>query len=243
MIATKDPAVAGAENLWEALRSGFLGTEKTIVEIIKARAWEPLGYETFTDAWVKEVADTSIANELLPHVVYQMFAEGLTVDEVAETVKGIGADRAESLDRQRRHGIPAHAASMHEVRRHMRRRPVPPTPSTSSSARPCCRTATGSPPRWVAASRTSRRRRSWRGSRSSRRVTSVSQVTTAPPRAYQPDTTIVSNDRHRPHQASQKECRPALTGAALTYSGTVGGCRGPGSAPPPDAQHRNLFHG
>jgi len=125
MIATKDPAVAVAENLWEALRSGFLGTEKTIVEIIKARAWEPLGYETFTDAWVKEVADISIANELLPHVVYQMFAEGLTVDEVAETVKGIGADRAESLDRQRRHGIPAHAASMYEVRRHMRRRPRP----------------------------------------------------------------------------------------------------------------------
>ena len=116
MIATKNPAVAVAENLWEALRSGFLGTEKTIVEIIKARAWEPLGYETFTDAWVKEVADISIANELLPHVVYQMFAEGLTVDEVAETVKGIGADRAESLDRQRRHGIPAHAASMYEVR-------------------------------------------------------------------------------------------------------------------------------
>ena len=63
MITTKDPAVAVAENLWEALRSGFLGTEKTIVEIIKARAWEPLGYETFTDAWVKEVADISIANE------------------------------------------------------------------------------------------------------------------------------------------------------------------------------------
>ena len=97
---------------------------------------------------------------------------------------------------------------------------------TSTSSRPNSATARSTSP-----------------TRSSRRVTSVSQVTTAPPRAYQPDTTIVSNDRHRPHQASQKESRPALTGAALTYSGTVGGCRGPGSAPPPDAQHRNLFHG
>ena len=39
-----------------------------------------------------------------------------------------------------------------------------------------------------------------------------------PTRAYQPDTTVVSNDRHRRHQASQKESLLALTGAAFpTY--------------------------
>src|ERR1700757_1506439 len=39
-----------------------------------------------------------------------------------------------------------------------------------------------------------------------------------PTRAYQPDTTVVSNDRRRHHQASKNESRPELcVGAAFTY--------------------------
>ena len=38
-----------------------------------------------------------------------------------------------------------------------------------------------------------------------------------PTRAFQSDTTVVSNDRYRRHQASRKESRRALTGAAFTY--------------------------
>jgi hypothetical protein len=38
-----------------------------------------------------------------------------------------------------------------------------------------------------------------------------------PTRTYQPDTTVVSNDRRRYHQASQTKAAPAPTGAAFTY--------------------------
>ena len=107
IVDTPDPAIVWAEKLWEHLQQGFLDIEATIIAIIEAKAWEPLGYESFAKAWVDKMSNISIAIELRPHVVYQMFSEGLTPEQVAAAVKGIGVKMAEALKRQRDNGVPA----------------------------------------------------------------------------------------------------------------------------------------
>lgn len=109
--------------LWQSLRGHFVNAARVIEEIIEGRAWEPMGYESFTEAWHAQMADVTLAVEVRPHIVYQMLTEGYDYDAVAANVKGVGRDRAESLDRQRRNGVPACDASMSTVRRHLRRKP------------------------------------------------------------------------------------------------------------------------
>jgi len=114
---------AQAVALWQSLRGHFVNAARVIEEIIEGRAWEPMGYESFTEAWHAQMADVTLAVEVRPHIVYQMLTEGYDYDAVAANVKGVGRDRAESLDRQRRNGVPACDASMSTVRRHLRRKP------------------------------------------------------------------------------------------------------------------------
>lgn len=112
-----------AAALWGKLRQHFINAAAVIEEIIERRAWEPMGYASFAEAYHAQLADVTLAVEVRPHVVYQMLTEGYDYDAVASAVKGIGRDRAESLDRQRRNGVPASDASMHVVKRHQRRNP------------------------------------------------------------------------------------------------------------------------
>lgn len=114
---------AQAVALWQSLRNHFVNAAKVIEEIIEGRAWEPMGYESFTEAWNAQLADVTLAVEVRPHIVYQMLTEGYDYDDVAAAVKGVGRDRAESLDRQRRNGVPACDANMSVVRGHLRKRP------------------------------------------------------------------------------------------------------------------------
>lgn len=119
----KDPAIAWAEHLWERLEANLLDTQNTIIAIIDAKAWEPLGYESFSKAWVDRIMSRiTIASELRPHVVYQMFEEGLTTDQVATIVSGVGKETAEFLKRQKDNDVPAGAAEI-IVRKHNRRKP------------------------------------------------------------------------------------------------------------------------
>ena len=124
---TKDPAVAWAEKLWERLHSSLLDSQKTIVEIIAARAWEPLGYESFSKAWVDKMSGIAIASELLPHVVYELLDEGLPAAEVASAVKGVGPGFVERLKEQKDSGVPVEKAAMTVVRRHRRKLPGQPS--------------------------------------------------------------------------------------------------------------------
>lgn len=114
---------AQAVELWGKLRTHFIDAAKVMEDIIQSRAWEPLGYDSFATAWNAQMGDVTLAVEVRPHVVYQMLTEGYDYDAIAERVKGIGRDRAESLDRQRRNGVPARDASMTVVRRHRRKLP------------------------------------------------------------------------------------------------------------------------
>lgn len=119
---TKQRRKQSAEELWERLAKDLFSVQTTLVEIIEAKAWEPLGYATFADAWRDRMSDISIAAEMRPHVVYQMLAEGVGVDTIADAVKGVGPDQAAAFKRQREHGVPADQAT-HIVREHHRRSP------------------------------------------------------------------------------------------------------------------------
>jgi hypothetical protein len=107
-----------ALKFWSDLRSHFVNAENTIREIIEHRAWEPLGYVTFAEAWSSQMADVALAEEIRPHVVYQMLSEGVNADDIALAVKGVGPKTVELLASQRRNGVPPGMAS---VRAHYRR--------------------------------------------------------------------------------------------------------------------------
>ena len=79
-----------AEQLWTRLSDGLNDVEATLIEIIESKAWEPLGYASFTDAWNDRLKDSRLANRtdmLRAHVVYALFAEGLTDEEVIVLAK------------------------------------------------------------------------------------------------------------------------------------------------------------
>ncbi|WP_156442347.1 hypothetical protein [Mycobacterium sp. IS-1556] len=96
-----------AERLWQALNP-----LPVIAEVIERRAWEPLGFETFTDAWrAQGLADVTLPVETRPYVVYQMLGERVPTDEIALLVKGVGPQTVESLKRQKSNGVPPSAAS------------------------------------------------------------------------------------------------------------------------------------
>lgn len=111
IINTVDPAVGWAEKLWDQLRTGLLDVEKTIAQIIHDKAWEPLGYNDFTSAWAARLSDITLAVEVRPHVVYQMYREGSTPEDVAMAVKGVGLETANAYQREMNNGVPAKNAS------------------------------------------------------------------------------------------------------------------------------------
>lgn len=124
-----------AQKQWGLLRQHFVNFVRVLEYIIEMRAWEPMGYESFSEAWTAQMGDITLAAEFRPHVVYAMLAEGASVEDIANGVKGIGRPRAEALKRQRKHGVPADAASMSTkwhnknvdttlVREHERKKPA-----------------------------------------------------------------------------------------------------------------------
>lgn len=104
--------IRAAEKLWNLLHDQFVNIQEVMVQIISTRAWEPLGYSTFTEAFTERLSGVTLASELRPHVVYQMLDEGLTADEIAEQVKGVGPEGVEAAARQKRNGVPADAATV-----------------------------------------------------------------------------------------------------------------------------------
>lgn len=119
MELTRKQALA----LWGKLRQHFIDAADVMAEIIEQRAWEPLGYSTFAEAYAARMADVTLAAEVRPHVVYQLLTEGLDPLDVAGLVNGIGPNGATALDRQRKNGVPADFAVVNE---HLRRKPSPP---------------------------------------------------------------------------------------------------------------------
>jgi hypothetical protein len=118
MKIKKSDAVA----LWDSLRDNFLNATNNIKAIISARAWEPLGYNSFAQAWREEMVGISLAGEIRVHVVYQLLEEQVPVQDIADMVGGVGPTLTESLARQKNNGVPADCAVVSE---HIRRKPRP----------------------------------------------------------------------------------------------------------------------
>ncbi|EHB47614.1 hypothetical protein MycrhDRAFT_5740 [Mycolicibacterium rhodesiae JS60] len=123
-------------NLWRKLRTHFLSFQDVLEEIIDKQAWASSGFKTFSEAWAHHMSDIVLAKELRPLVVYQMLAEGLSVDQISETVKGVGPDTAKALQRERANGVPPTAAKgkwfnkesdTTRVRGHVRKKPKAPS--------------------------------------------------------------------------------------------------------------------
>lgn len=50
-----------AKKLFNKLKNRLLSIEKTLVEIVDNKAWEPLGYGTFVEAWDTEMRGVRLA--------------------------------------------------------------------------------------------------------------------------------------------------------------------------------------
>lgn len=109
MITQRD-----AEKLWSDLRSAFNDAEFTLRRIVETKAWVPLGYGTFVQAWNDKMRGIRLASTAAKAVVaYAMLEEGLTPEEVVEQTEGNIGDRvAERLADQREMGIPSDLASV-----------------------------------------------------------------------------------------------------------------------------------
>lgn len=113
-----------AEALWDDLRSALELSEEKIAEIVKARAWEPLGYESFADCWADKLSDLRLSSELRAVVVYQMFDEGASVLDVADAVAEMGPVEGKRLKQAHTKKMsPKSAAVFSTVRQHTRKAP------------------------------------------------------------------------------------------------------------------------
>jgi hypothetical protein len=111
IIDTPDPAVAWAEKLVTRLVNAWLEFDAAIIDVIENKAWEPLGYGTWTELWDARLSHIRFVAEMRPHVVYQMYVEGATPEEVAGAVKGVGPEEAASFKRELESGVPASLAT------------------------------------------------------------------------------------------------------------------------------------
>ena len=113
-----------AEALWDDLRSALELSEEKIAEIVKARAWEPLGYGSFADCWADKLSGLKLYGEIRAVVVFQMFDEGASVSEVSSAVAGVGKVEGKRLKAAHTKKLsPKSAARLSTVRQHTRKAP------------------------------------------------------------------------------------------------------------------------
>lgn len=105
-------AAAEATRLFERLRTSFLAVETALADIIAARAWEPLGYDSLAAAWADRMADVKLPAAASAYVAYALLDAGASPDEVAEVMHGVGPKTARELANARAAGLdPADAAT------------------------------------------------------------------------------------------------------------------------------------
>lgn len=131
-VETNQPlSVPAAEALWDDLKSTLSNAERTIVQIINTKAWEPLGYPSFAAAWAENMTGVRLATEAMRvHVVYALYDSGLHDEEVRTVlgpVSGVTPTSLATIRRQRDNGVPPSLATT-RVRSY--ERPLPSLPRT-----------------------------------------------------------------------------------------------------------------
>jgi len=115
-----------AEALWSELREGFVNQERLIKQIIADRAWEPIGFTSFVEAWNARMKGIRLATDALKaHVVYALFDSGLEARGVYEALgvgSGVTPEAVRVLGEKKALGIPADFATT-RVRSHERAKP------------------------------------------------------------------------------------------------------------------------
>lgn len=109
-----------AEAQWAELRSALTNVEQVIKNIIATKAWKPLGYETFGEAWDARMQGVALANNIKPYVIYAMLDEALTLEDIT-TSTGWGMDQVSRAAEDYHFGVPVDGATV--VRQHVRRAP------------------------------------------------------------------------------------------------------------------------
>jgi hypothetical protein len=121
--------VAAAEALWSDLRSALANFDRVLAQIITARAWEPLGYDTFAQAWADRMRGTRLGTaSMAAHVVYALIEDGLDREQALLTLgpsSGVGPAKYDVLARQHDAGVPPQFAAI-IVRQHTREAPSAP---------------------------------------------------------------------------------------------------------------------
>ena len=105
-----------ALQLWDGLKSNLLGAQEAIEEIVKTKAWEPLGFATFHEAWSERMSGVKLAGAMEATVVYALFEAGATDVDVALSVDGVGPKRAKAYAQAHGAGLPVAAAEGHVAR-------------------------------------------------------------------------------------------------------------------------------
>lgn len=118
---------AHATTLIDNLRTNLINAQDTISQIITTRAWEPLGYATFSAMWDDKLHDIELTGAMKAHVIYEMFREGESDIDVATTLKGVGPKIVAAYRDAYHAGLPADQADDHarlvRVRAHTRALP------------------------------------------------------------------------------------------------------------------------
>lgn len=118
-----------AEALWTEVRQSLVNLERCVARIIETRAWEPLGFDSFAQAWRVRMSGVRLSGApLQAAVVYQLLDEGADKDAILSTLgvgSGVGPAVVDALTRQRSAGVPPRLAST-VVRQHERSLPGAP---------------------------------------------------------------------------------------------------------------------
>lgn len=119
--------VAEAEAAWAELRSHLTNVDRAVRRIIETRAWEPLGYGTFAEAWADRMRGVRLASTIAQaFAVYALIDDGLDKKAALDALgseSGVASARFDALARQREAGVPPELAST-RVRSHLRQAPA-----------------------------------------------------------------------------------------------------------------------
>lgn len=102
-----------AQALWNRLRAGLLGVERDIKKIVETRAWEPLGYISFVEAWNAELRGVEFTGAIQATVVLSLYDSGATPEEIAASVEGVGPVRAKAYKQAHSAGLESADAYSH----------------------------------------------------------------------------------------------------------------------------------
>lgn len=94
-----------AAELWVSLRASFTVTTATIARIVETKAWEPLGYSSFREAWTEEVGlDEAMSPAVVDMVAVRFALEGAPDEEIL-SVKGVGPSKLRAVKVAARVGL------------------------------------------------------------------------------------------------------------------------------------------